>query len=235
MPRIRSLHPNFPRSPRMHELSRDAKLVRALLPLLCDDAGRLRIDYKLMVDRLLPGDFEAQYLIAGWCDELEFSGFIERYRIDDVDYLRMLNWQEEQRIDHPTRSVLPASPKEPPVDSRIRESLRKSHSQVRRIEPNQKVAGDSSAIRESADFLSGEDFSKFDRTALLNRFDRLGQKAEADGSHIAALRATEMIAKYAGIPPAAADPAVAVTPEERDAAAIPSPAVANGVVPSSGS
>jgi hypothetical protein len=234
MARIRSIHPGIPRSPRMQELSYEAKLMRVLLPLLCDDAGRMRVDYKLMVDRLVPGDVGALYQIVGWCDELEATGFVERYRIDDVDYLRMVHWHEEQKIDRPTRSVLPPSPNELPEDSRIRESLRKSHYPGSRIEQNQRDAGDSSAIRESADFFSGDDQAKFDRTALLNSFDRLGHKAEAAGSYIAALRATEMKAKYAGIAPAGADVAAPATPEAREAARLPSPEEANGVVPGAG-
>lgn len=220
----------------MNELTRDAKLIRALLPLMCDDAGRMRAEPVEMSERLLPGDYEAPVLMNGWCDELVYTGFIERYCIDDVDYIRVLDWAEEQKVHHPTPSVLPRSPSEPPEGEKpIRESLRKPQEREPGIKENQPVEARSSAIRESGDFFSGDDEPVVpDRKALIGLFRRLGRKAEADGSHIAAIRAGEMMAKYAGIAPMTADKAAAAAPEERKAQQLPPPEVANGVVPGSG-
>jgi len=235
MPRIRSIHPDFPQTEAMKQVGRDARLLALQLRTVADDAGRLRLNFKELREQLYPVDGDAGMCLAMWLDELVRVGVVERYRVEHEEYVRLVRWHEEQRIGHPTPSVLPPSPTEPPQDSGIHERARKLQGKDQKSKQTQSVEDETSPIHESADFFSGEDLGKFDRTALLNRFDRLGQKAEADGSHIAALRATEMIAKFAGIAPAAADAGTPTTPEEQDAAAIPSPAVANGVVSSSGS
>jgi hypothetical protein len=231
MPRIRSIHPDFPQTEAMKQVSRDARLLALQLRTVADDAGRLRLNFQELCEQLYPVDGDASMCLAMWLDELVRVGVAERYRVEHEEYVRLIQWHQEQRIGHPTASVLPPSPNERPQDSGIHERARKLQGKDQKIKQTQSFEDETSQIHEAADFFSGDDPARFDRTALLNRFDRVGQKAEAAGSHIAALRATEMIAKYSGIAPAGADAAAAATPEAREAARLPSPEEANGVVP----
>jgi hypothetical protein len=51
-------------------------------------------------------------MVAIWLDEFEREGMIERYRVEDVEYMRAVNWRKHQRVDRPTQSRLPPSPRE---------------------------------------------------------------------------------------------------------------------------
>jgi hypothetical protein len=113
MARIRTIQPHFPHSKSMRRVSREARLLFIQLWLAADDAGRLRAAPVGLADLLYPDDDDAPMLLPSWLDELERQGCLERYTVDDVDYLRVACWRKYQKIDRPTPSQLPASPSEP--------------------------------------------------------------------------------------------------------------------------
>ncbi len=110
MARARTIKPHFMRSRSMRAVSGMARLTFIQLWLIADDAGRLTASPLSLARRLYPGDAEAAGLLPGWLDELEGQHCIERYSVDRLDYLRIVNWQRHQKIYHPTPSRLPARP-----------------------------------------------------------------------------------------------------------------------------
>ncbi|MBS0537906.1 MAG: hypothetical protein JSR47_04075 [Proteobacteria bacterium] len=113
MPRIRTIQPHFPRSTSMVHVSRDARLLFIQLWTVADDCGRARAALPELAATLYPADADAPALLPDWLDELEREGCIERYTVEDVDYLRVASWRKHQRIDRPTPSRLPPAPREP--------------------------------------------------------------------------------------------------------------------------
>jgi hypothetical protein len=93
----------------MRAVSAMARFTFIQLWLVADDAGRL-VPTRNFARRLYPGDAEAAALLPGWLAELEREHCIERYCVDDTNYLRIVNWHRHQKIYHPTPSRLPPRP-----------------------------------------------------------------------------------------------------------------------------
>jgi len=110
MARARMIKPHFMFSRSMRAVSRMARLTFIQLWVVADDAGRVLAHPSALASRLYPGDAEARVLLAGWLTELEDQHCIERYTVDEMDYLRIVNWRKHQKIYHPTPSRLPARP-----------------------------------------------------------------------------------------------------------------------------
>jgi hypothetical protein len=117
--RIRTIKPEFPQSETVGKLSRDARLLFIQIWTLADDSGRARAASRMLASLLYPYDDDAPKLINGWLFELEQNGCIRRYVVDGDTYLDIPNWLKHQKIDHPTKSRLPAfeeslaNPREP--------------------------------------------------------------------------------------------------------------------------
>lgn len=107
MARIRTIKPEFPQSESLGRVSRDARLLFAMLFTVADDAGRLRGASRMLASLLFPYDDDAPGLIDGWLAELEMEGCIRRYEADGSQYIDIPKWLEHQRIDHPSKSRLP--------------------------------------------------------------------------------------------------------------------------------
>lgn len=113
MPRIRTVSPTFPRTPAIRQLSREARLFFILLWTVADDGGCLVLDHAELIEQLFPFDNDAPMLLPAWLDDLETAHCVERYRVEDIEYLRVLNWRKLQKtIQHPSRRRLPRSPGE---------------------------------------------------------------------------------------------------------------------------
>jgi hypothetical protein len=108
MARARTIKPHFMRSRSMRAVSGMARLTFIQLWLIADDAGRLTASPLSLARRLYPGDAEAAGLLPGWLAELEGQHCVERYTVDRLEYLRIVNWRRHQKIYHPTPSHLPA-------------------------------------------------------------------------------------------------------------------------------
>ena len=110
MARARMIKPQFLRSNSMRRVSRDAQLTFIRLWLVADDAGRLHEGVHGLGFTLYPGDEDAQRRAPEWLGELEREHCIERYTVDRLNYMRIVNWKRHQRISHPTPSRIPARP-----------------------------------------------------------------------------------------------------------------------------
>jgi hypothetical protein len=127
MARARTIKPHFMRSRSMRAVSGMARLTFIQLWLVADDEGRLSAHPRPLAHLLYPGDREAAERLPGWLDELEGQQCIERYTVDRMDCLRIVNWRKHQKIYHPTPSRLPARAVVSRQDSgAIRESLGKN-------------------------------------------------------------------------------------------------------------
>src|SRR5471030_1433545 len=133
MARIRTIQPDFPRSPSMGRISREARLLFVLLWTIVDDEGRCHAAPDDLAQVLYPADFDAHMYLLDWLDQLENENCIERYEVDDVDYLRIVRWKRHQRIYHPTPSYLPPPPSEEVDDSEIREISGKLNGRGRKV------------------------------------------------------------------------------------------------------
>ena len=111
MARARTIKPQFLDSRSMRAVSVLARFTFIQLLLKADDAGRLAV-YRTLPGRLFPGDaeVEARARVPDLLDELEAQHCIEQYWVDELPYIRIVNWQRHQKIYHPTPSRLPARP-----------------------------------------------------------------------------------------------------------------------------
>lgn len=108
MARIRTIKPEFVESESVGKLSRDARLLFILLWTFVDDEGRARASSRLLASHLYPYDDDAGERIDTWLDELATAGHIRIYGIDGDSYLDIPKWLKHQKIDHPSKSRLPA-------------------------------------------------------------------------------------------------------------------------------
>lgn len=110
MARARMIKPHFMFSRSMRAVSPMARLTFIQLWLVADDEGRLVAHPEALRSRLYPREPDARHLLPGWLQELEDQHCIERYTVEEIDYLRIVNWRKHQKIYHPTPSRLPAKP-----------------------------------------------------------------------------------------------------------------------------
>jgi hypothetical protein len=123
MARIRTIKPEFPQSETMGRLSRDARLLFIQLWTIADDEGRARASSRMLASLLYPYDDDARKLIGGWLDELEREQCIRRYEAEGSTYLEIVNWLKHQKIDHPSKSRLPAFVEFPRVFANVSRDL----------------------------------------------------------------------------------------------------------------
>jgi hypothetical protein len=196
MSRIRTIQPHFPRSPSMSRVSREARLLFVLLWTVVDDEGRCHAALDDLATVLYPSDFDASMYLLGWLDELEREDCIERYEIDDMDYLRIVHWQKHQRVYHPTQSYLPPPPHEGLDLSGIREASGKLQGRDGKTPPDQRLGARSDTVPEKQDF-SADDSGPIVVTNqhLLREIQRARADARADRSHTSVMRSIAMEAQ----------------------------------------
>jgi hypothetical protein len=201
MARIRTIQPTFAHSPSMTRISREARLLFVLLWTVVDDEGRCHAEPDDLAKVLFPSDFDAPQYMHRWLDELEHEGCIERYEVDDIDYLRIRHWHKHQRIYHPTGSYLPPPPHERLSDSGIRESSGADRLRGRKCSPDQDLGGRSDTFPENSREETDDAPIVVTRETVLRDLRRIQRKAESDGAHPSALRSVELAAKI-GLAPA---------------------------------
>lgn len=108
MPRIRSVKPEYPQHRKVRKVSRDARLLNIHLWNLADDEGRLQELVPWIIGAIFPGDEDVvPEVLRGWLEELHEVGLIVRYEVDGENYIQCHDWDDHQRINKPSRSVLP--------------------------------------------------------------------------------------------------------------------------------
>jgi hypothetical protein len=178
MARIRTIQPNFARSTSMSRVSRDARLLFVQLWTVVDDAGRARASPAELAAQLYAADDDALAALPAWLDALEGEGCIERYTIDEVAYLRIVNWRRHQKIDRPTPSRLPKAPREPLASPR-EES------------PSMSMASASEA--------NPREEEKITEGWVLKEVEGILRDSRDDRDHRPALRAVELLGRSIGL------------------------------------
>ena len=200
MARIRSIQPDFARSPSMARVSREARLLFVLLWTIVDDEGRCHEEPNDLASVLYPADSDASIYLMTWLHELEGEGCIECYTVDDIDYLRVTRWHKHQWIGHPTESYLPPSPHERLRGSGIPEASGKLRGRRQKKQTDQKLAGRPCMFPENPEERpEGEGPVVVTSDGLLRDLERIQRNAEADRSHTSALRSVAMRAQL-GLP-----------------------------------
>ncbi len=108
MPRIRSIHPDACKSERLASVSAEAERCYWRLQTHCDDDGRCE-DNALLICRSLfqvSADIGAEDVEA-WLFELARVGLIDRYQVDEVRVIAVVQWGKYQHPRKPTPSSLP--------------------------------------------------------------------------------------------------------------------------------
>ena len=150
--------------------------------------------------RTIQPDFDAPRYMIGWLVELESEGCIERYEVGGIDYLRVAHWHKHQRVYHPTRSYLPASPHERLSDSGIRESTGRLCGRDRNGAPDQDLGARSGTFPENSRKNVEDDAPVVvTQQSVLRALQRIQKNAEDDNSHPSALRSVELQARI-GLP-----------------------------------
>ncbi len=129
MARIRTIKPDFFTSDTVAELSLRARLTWIGLWTYCDDHGRCRDNVKLIKAAVWPLDDVSLTNIEKDLADLQACGVVYRYEIDAKQYLQITNWEEHQRVSHPTDSKIPAPPGfagPPPAEGGNRDSSGKN-------------------------------------------------------------------------------------------------------------
>jgi hypothetical protein len=197
MARTRTIKPGIAHAPSMRCVARDARLLFILLWTVADDEGRLRGAVPGLAAQLFPADGDAPMFLAAWLDALEGQGSIERYTVDDVEYLRIVHWHDHQYIRHPTPSSLPPSPNEPPRDSR---KLRDRSRTLRDGTPNELEANELSTIHAKlAEIAESEKSGEVTGGKVIETVDVILQASAMGGQMATALRAAELKGRSIGL------------------------------------
>lgn len=190
MSRIRTIQPHFLMSSSMCRVSREARLTFILLWLIADDAGRARASPPELAARLYARDSDAPMFLPAWLDELEREGCIERYTVDEIEYLRIVRWRKHQKIDRPTPSRLPAAPSEPRAPRAASRAAREESPE------SQQECGSSADGREK--IFDGAPRELIEQR-LLDELDGILRDARARGNNTPALGAVKMMGEKIGM------------------------------------
>lgn len=121
MARIRTIKPEFFTSDTVAELSLRARLTWIGLWTYCDDFGRCRDNVKLIKAAVWALDDVSLTNIEKDLTDLLACGLVYRYDVAGKSYLQITNWEEHQRVSHPTASKIPEpdlGPDGPPPGTR---------------------------------------------------------------------------------------------------------------------
>ncbi len=124
MTRIRTIKPEFWTDEKVVELSAFARLLFIGLWNFCDDEGRMVYSPKRLKMQIFPADaLDVTALFA----ELAAGGLVQRYAVDETEYLVVRGFAKHQKIDKRSPSRLPLPPtfaESPRLPSSPAESLR---------------------------------------------------------------------------------------------------------------
>lgn len=185
-------------------VSAQARCLAYLLPLACDDAGRAKMDLKVLAELLMRDVEGVDAKFAEWFDDLERVGWVVRYLVGDELYFRLATWHLHQRVDRPTPSRLPPSPTEAIDDLTTRE-LASREAMTRQLQGRagngkgyQGVGDEPSETRESTIFSDKAALATAAQAEAANVMKRIGDKAEDEGQYGPAIRAHIARARFLG-------------------------------------
>jgi hypothetical protein len=113
MARYRTIKPELFSDGSLSECSRDARLLFVGLLPFVDDMGRRRFSAKQLKNEVFPGDTDIDWQrVLVWFRELVKCGVVEEYEIGNAKYFRIPHFLRHQKIDHPSHTDSPPSPRE---------------------------------------------------------------------------------------------------------------------------
>lgn len=121
MPRIRTLKPEHRQHRKVGKLSHIAYRLWIGMILEADDEGRLICDAEQL--RVVVFGYHPKVSVQtteAAIQELAESGLVRTYTSEHVRYADLPSWKDHQRIDHPTKSVLPSPSEEDRPYKKIR-------------------------------------------------------------------------------------------------------------------
>lgn len=107
MARIRTIKPEFFTSETVADLPVRARLTWIGLWTYCDDYGRCRDNVKLVKAAVWALDDVSLVSIERDLGDLHGAGLILRYVVEGRGYIQVTNWDEHQKVSHPTKSKFP--------------------------------------------------------------------------------------------------------------------------------
>lgn len=106
--RIRSIKPEIRSSEKVTSWPIPLRYFWVLLWGFCDDHGRGRDNARLIKADAFPLDDEITAdQVDDWMHSLAAAGVIHRYELAEARYFRIVNWSEHQKVQHPSKSVIP--------------------------------------------------------------------------------------------------------------------------------
>lgn len=104
MARIRTVKPEFWTDEKVVELGPWARLLFLGMLNFSDDAGRMVHSPRRIKMQILPADSVS---IPELLKELDAMGFVQFYAVKGVEYLQIVNFNKHQKINHPSKTLLP--------------------------------------------------------------------------------------------------------------------------------
>jgi hypothetical protein len=117
LPRIRTIRPEMFESEKLGRLSPLARLTFVGLIALADDEGRGRGSLVWLQGRLHPYDPKARRDLFKATNDLALAGLVRFYEAGGSVYYQIKGWKENQYVQHPKTSRLPAPPHDAPSPS----------------------------------------------------------------------------------------------------------------------
>lgn len=113
------MKPAYPKNRKTRAVSRDARLLNIHLWNLADDEGRLQELPQWIIGEIFPTDEDVTpVVLREWLGELQGVGLIERYSVDEEDYIECVHFNEHQVINKAKDSEIPPSDAENAISRR---------------------------------------------------------------------------------------------------------------------
>lgn len=113
MARIRSIKPDYFRSPKVRSLPYEARWMFVGMWTECDDEGRMPCTARMFAGLFFGDDRKASdRKIEGWIKLLAQKELIVLYEVAGTRYAAVTNWREHQKINKPQPAKYPAPPPE---------------------------------------------------------------------------------------------------------------------------
>lgn len=178
MARIRSVKPTFWTDEKIGMLARDVRLTfLGLISAMADDHGRLPGVARLVRGAVYPFDEDISTVeVERHLTDLADRHLITRYQVNGAQYIHIRNWLRHQKVEKPSKSLIPEPPRTLPDDSptvRGTFATERSESGAERKRAEEIKSGAEARARATPTKLSGvtlEDFlEKFYRGATPER------------------------------------------------------------------
>jgi hypothetical protein len=198
--RIRSIKPEVRISEKVNSWPLEVRYFWVLLWGFCDDYGYGRDNPRLIVADAFPlDDSVSAETVSGWMDTLWMDGVIDRFKVDDSAYFRVINWEEHQKISHPAKQILPTIEQATEILQRVTEEIPSITADSEKASPKQ---GAGSREKEQGDVQQELDEPEA-KSPYSNQFEQWWKHYPRRESKGDAFKAWEATRKARTLPPLA--------------------------------